>query len=128
MTRVVFHGGQLFDGTGAPLADADVLVEDGRILEVGSGLDGDEGIDCGGKTLLPGLFDTHIHLASRHEDFDEVRVLHEPFSMPFFRAAENMRRTLACGITTIRDAAGRMPGCAWPSRRERSSDHACRSA
>jgi imidazolonepropionase-like amidohydrolase len=106
MTRVVFHGGQLFDGTGAPLADGDVLVEDGRILDVGSGLDGDEGIDCAGKTLLPGLFDTHVHLASRYEDFDEVRVLHEPFSMPFFRAAENMRRTLACGITTVRDAAG----------------------
>jgi imidazolonepropionase-like amidohydrolase len=106
MTRVVFHGGQLFDGTGAPLADGDVLIEGDRILEVGSGLDGDEGIDCSGKTLLPGLFDTHVHLVSRYEDFDEVRVLHEPFSAPFFRAAENMRRTLACGITTVRDAAG----------------------
>ena len=34
MTRVVFHGGQLFDGTGAPLTDGDILAEDGRIEQV----------------------------------------------------------------------------------------------
>jgi imidazolonepropionase-like amidohydrolase len=106
MTRVVFHGGRIFDGTGAAVADGDVLVEDGRIVAVGSGLDGDEGVDCAGRTLLPGLFDTHVHLLSRYEDFDEVRVLHEPFSLPFYRVAENCRRTLACGITTVRDAGG----------------------
>jgi imidazolonepropionase-like amidohydrolase len=106
VTRVVFHGGQVFDGTGAALADADVVVEDGRIVDVGAGLDGDDGIDCRGKTLLPGLFDVHVHLAFRYEDFDEVRVMNEPFSASFYRVAENMRRTLACGITTVRDAAG----------------------
>jgi imidazolonepropionase-like amidohydrolase len=106
VSRIVFHGGRVFDGTGAPLADADVVIEDGRIAEVGSGLDGDDGIDCSGKALLPGLFDTHVHMVSRYEDFDEVRVMHEPFSTPFYRVTENMRRTLACGITTVRDAAG----------------------
>ena len=106
MTRLVFQGGQLFDGTDAAIADGDVLIEDGRIVEVGTDLDGDEKIDCAGKTLLPGLFDTHVHLVSRYEDFEEIRVLHEPFSAPFYRVAENMRRTLACGITTVRDAAG----------------------
>ncbi|HUF59589.1 MAG TPA: amidohydrolase family protein [Actinomycetota bacterium] len=106
MTSVVFHAGRLFDGTGAALAEGDVRIEDGRIVEVGTDLDGDDGIDCTGKTLLPGLFDTHVHVVSRYEDFEEIRVLHEPFSAPFFRVAENMRRTLACGITTVRDAAG----------------------
>ncbi len=106
MTRLIFQGGQLFDGTGSAIADGEVLIEDGRIVEVGNALDGDERIDCAGKTLLPGLFDTHVHLVSRYEDFDEVRVLHEPFSAPFYRVAENLRRTLACGITTVRDAAG----------------------
>jgi imidazolonepropionase-like amidohydrolase len=106
VSRTVFHGGKVFDGTGSPLADADVAIEDGRIVEVGPGLDGDDGIDCEGKALLPGLFDTHVHLISRYEDFDEVRVWHEPFTVPFYRVAENMRRTLACGITTVRDAGG----------------------
>jgi imidazolonepropionase-like amidohydrolase len=106
VTRIVFHGGRVFDGTGAAIADGDVAVEDGRIVEVATDLDGDEGIDCSGRTLLPGLFDTHVHLVSRYEDFDEITVLHEPFSAPFYRVPENMRRTLACGITTVRDAGG----------------------
>jgi imidazolonepropionase-like amidohydrolase len=106
MARTVFHGGRVFDGTGAPLGDADVAIEDGLIVEVGSGLDGDDGVDCGGKALLPGLFDVHVHLATRYEDFDEARVMNEPFTLPFYRMPENLSRTLALGITTVRDAGG----------------------
>ena len=106
MTRTVFAGGRVFDGTGSPLAEADVVVEAGRVVEVGPGLDGDEAVDCAGRAVLPGLFDCHVHLSSRHEDLDELRVLYEPFSLPFFRMAENLRTTLALGITTVRDAAG----------------------
>ncbi|HZP90326.1 MAG TPA: amidohydrolase family protein [Actinomycetota bacterium] len=106
MTRTVFRGGRVFDGTGAPPAEADVVVEDGRILEVGVGLDGDEQIDARGRTLLPGLFDCHVHVAMRYEDFDELAVLHRPFSYQFFTIPENLRRTLALGITTVRDASG----------------------
>ena len=71
MSTTVFHGGVVFDGTGAAPADADVVIDDGRIVEVGPGLDGDEGIDCAGKAVLPGMFDCHVHIASRYEDFDE---------------------------------------------------------
>ena len=106
MTRTVFTGGRVFDGTGAALAEADVAIDDGRILEVGSGLDGDEGIDLSGKALLPGLFDCHIHVATRYEDFDEQVRANEPFSLPFFHMAESLRRTIALGITTVRDASG----------------------
>ena len=52
------------------------------------------------------VFDCHVHLAFRHEDLDEVRVMNEPFSVRFFRMAENMKTTLALGITTVRDASG----------------------
>jgi imidazolonepropionase-like amidohydrolase len=106
VTRTVLTGGRVFDGTGAPPAEADLALEDGRILEVGTGLDGDEGIDCAGKTLLPGLFDCHVHLAMRYEDFDEAAKMNEPFSLPFYRVGETLRRTLALGITTVRDATG----------------------
>ena len=106
MGRTVFHGGVVFDGTGSPPAAADVVIDDGRIVEVGSGLDGDDGVDCSGKALLPGLFDCHVHLAFRYEDFDEYARMQEPFSVAFFRMAQTLRTTIALGITTVRDASG----------------------
>ena len=45
VSRVVFRGGRVFDGTGSPPSLGDVAVEAGRIVEVGPGLDGDEAID-----------------------------------------------------------------------------------
>jgi imidazolonepropionase-like amidohydrolase len=105
MSRIVFRGGRVFDGTGSPLAEADVVVEAGRILDVGTDLDGDEAVECGGKAVLPGLFDCHIHLAFRHEDLDELAVLHRPFSYGFFAIPHNLRVTLALGITSVRDAS-----------------------
>ena len=105
-SRVVLSGGRVFDGTGAAPAAADVVIEDGRFIDVGPGLDGDESIDVTGRTLLPGLFDTHIHVAARYEDYDEARVMNEPFSLPFFRMGATLRTILALGITTVRDAAG----------------------
>jgi len=104
MTRLLFHSGSLFDGTGAPAGEADVVVADGRIVEVGSGLDGDEAVDCTGRTILPGLFDCHVHVTSSGPDL-LVR-LNKPFSYPYFEAVVNLRRTLAAGITTVRDAGG----------------------
>jgi imidazolonepropionase-like amidohydrolase len=105
LARTVFRGGRVFDGTGADLAEADVVIEDGRIVEVGPGLDGDEGIDCAGKALLPGLFDCHVHLMGRYED-DELTVEHRPFSYQFYLAPANLLMTLKQGITSVRDAGG----------------------
>jgi imidazolonepropionase-like amidohydrolase len=106
VVRTVFHGGVVFDGTGAPPAPGDVVIDDGRIVEVGSDLDADDGVDCTGKALLPGLFDCHVHLAFRYEDFDEYARMQEPFSLAFFRMAQTLRTTIALGITTVRDASG----------------------
>ena len=88
--RTIFTGGVVFDGTGAPPSPADLVIEDGRIAQVGPGLDGDEGVDVSGCALLPGLFDCHIHLALRYEDLDEVAAAHRPFSYPFFRIPETL--------------------------------------
>jgi len=103
--RTVFHGGRVFDGTGADLATGDVAIQDGRIVEVGAGLDGDEVVDCVGKAALPGLFDTHVHVTSRYED-DELTIQHRPFSYGFYLVPAILRQTLALGITTVRDAGG----------------------
>src|SRR3954469_1664432 len=104
MTRRVFSGGQVLDGTGSPAAAADVAVQDGRVVAVGVGLDGDEAVDCAGATVLPGLFDCHVHVMMSGVDL--LRLLQTPFSYPFYEAVHNLRRTLAQGITSVRDAGG----------------------
>ncbi len=104
MARLVLGGGRIFDGTGAGPADGELAIEDGRIVEVGSGLDGDERTDLSGATLLPGLFDCHTHLVV--SDVDMWRALQTPFSYHFFQAAKNAEATLRTGITTVRDAGG----------------------
>ena len=102
--RTVFTGGLVFDGTGADPAPADVVVSDGRVVDVGTGLDGDTQVDCTGRTLLPGLFDCHVHLTLN--GIGLLGALQKPFSYQFYEAAVNLRRTLEAGITTVRDAAG----------------------
>ncbi|HKD94140.1 MAG TPA: amidohydrolase family protein, partial [Gaiellaceae bacterium] len=102
--RTVFAGGRVFDGTGAAISDADVAVVDGRIDEVGVGLDGDEQVDVSGSTLLPGLFDTHVHVMFGHVDI--WRYLQTPFSYRFYDAIKNLDATIRIGITTVRDAGG----------------------
>ena len=104
MTRTVLHGGRVFDGTGSPIADADVLISAGEIVDVGIGLDADEQVDVSGLTLLPGLFDCHVHVM--FSGVDLVQRLQRPFSYQFFQAARNLAATLDCGITSVRDAGG----------------------
>ena len=40
----------------------DILVENGKILEIGPGLGGDEVFDCNSLYVIPGLIDPHAHL------------------------------------------------------------------
>ena len=102
--RTLLHGGQVFDGTGADPQSADVVIEGGRIVEVGAGLDGDSAVDVTGKTILPGFFDCHVHLTFSGVDLmDRVT---RPFSYQFYEAARNLRATLETGVTTVRDAGG----------------------
>jgi imidazolonepropionase-like amidohydrolase len=102
--RIVFGGGLVFDGRGTDPAQADVAIQGDRIVDVGAALDGDERIDVSGRTLLPGLFDCHVHLTFSH--IDQWKIVQRPFSYQFFEAARNMAATLAVGITSVRDAGG----------------------
>lgn len=103
--RTLLQGGKVFDGSGADPAPADVVVEDGRIVGVGPGLDGDEAIDCTGRTVLPGFIDSHVHFMM-DGDLDRSAAQAVPFSLNFYLAAERMGRTLRAGVTTVREAGG----------------------
>ena len=67
MTRTIVQNGHVItmDPEIGDLAEADVLIEDGEIVEVGHGLDapGAAVIDAEGQIVLPGFVDSHIHLA-----------------------------------------------------------------
>jgi imidazolonepropionase-like amidohydrolase len=104
MTRTLLSGGQVFDSKTGRVETADLVLEDGRIVAVETGLDGDESIDVSGRTLLPGLFDCHTHVVLG--DIDIWKLLQEPFSLRFYVAEKNLAATLGIGITTIRDAGG----------------------
>ena len=105
MPRLVLRGGTVFDGTGAPPAVADVVIEAGRILDVGPGLDGDTSFDCTACTLYPGFIDSHVHFMS-DGDLDPMLSLSIPHSLNFYLAIDRLARTLATGITTVREAGG----------------------
>jgi len=102
--RVVLAGGRLFDGRGGDAQPADMAFADGRIVDIGGGLDGDDVLDVAGRTLLPGLFDCHTHVMLSH--IDQWRLVQQPFSYQFYDAARNLAATLRTGITTARDAGG----------------------
>ena len=58
-------GATVLTGTGSRLDNADVLMRDGRIVAVGTGLEAPEGttrVDASGKWVTPGIIDIHSHL------------------------------------------------------------------
>ncbi len=111
--RTAIRATALFDGTGvAPVADPVVLVEDGRITDVQSGpraaVPADaELIELPGATLLPGLIDTHVHLA-----FDASPATVDALAARDDEAALDAMATaaaaqLSSGVTTVRDLGDR---------------------
>ena len=111
MAFTLIRNTTLIDGTGqAPVPDAALIIEDNLIRSVGPAstikLPAAEivEIDAQGGFILPGFFDTHVHLL--FEGFNMVRDMQAPFSLRFYKSIDYMRRTLEAGVTSVRDAGG----------------------
>lgn len=64
---VLIRGATLLTGTGEQLENTDLLLDEGRIAALGSGLQAPEGallVDGRGKWVTPGLIDVHSHLGN----------------------------------------------------------------
>lgn len=62
MHDLVIRGGTVIDGTGGPMQAADVAIEGGRVVAVGSGVGpGHREIDAAEQLVLPGWVDIHTH-------------------------------------------------------------------
>jgi len=105
----VLRAPRLLDGTGAgPVADAALLVSDGRIAYAGPAAGLPEGAsrlparEFPGATLLPGLVDAHVHLvASAGPDLAADVPGNE--AERTLAAVVNARRQLDQGVTLVRD-------------------------
>ncbi len=91
--------------SGSFTGPVDVSVVGGRVAGVGRGLRparDQRRLDGHGLWLLPGIFDCHLHagLAS----FDQLELMRTPISRRVLATAHTLRRTLAAGVTFVRDA------------------------
>jgi imidazolonepropionase-like amidohydrolase len=107
-TRTAIRTARLFDGV-TTVIDPLVLVEDGRITEVRTGPPPPDAelIELPGTTLLPGLIDTHVHLAFDGSP-DPVEALAARDDDAVLEAmAGAASAQLRAGVTTVRDLGDR---------------------
>ena len=92
---------------GELVSDAVVIVEGDRITAAGSRLDipaGARVIELGDATLVPGLIDAHTHITYHFDETGHFGLRGDASADVTLRyAAENARRTLEAGFTTIRN-------------------------
>jgi imidazolonepropionase-like amidohydrolase len=108
MTPLLFKNARIFDGTNPECAEGMYLrVADGLIQEVSARpITAKDArlIDVGGRTLMPGLIDAHLHAYCSDVSMQKVESIGEPY-----RAAHAIRmlgHALDCGFTTVRDIGG----------------------
>src|SRR5277367_2634725 len=103
---IVLHAARLLDiETGKIIAPGEVLVQDERIVEVGSSVkhpQGAEVIDLGDTTLLPGLIDVHVHLFL-HPGAEDLQTVEESVPQRTIIALLAARDDLMAGFTAERD-------------------------
>ncbi|WP_157208795.1 metal-dependent hydrolase family protein [Mariniflexile maritimum] len=107
-TVVLFTNATVFDGVNEKLMTAtDVLVEGNLIKKIGKGIKAPQNaevIDVAGKTLIPGLTDSHVHIM--WNDNIEYLIYSSKDGYLGAMAAKNAENMLMRGFTTVRDLGG----------------------
>ncbi|MEU2907933.1 amidohydrolase family protein [Streptomyces globisporus] len=108
MSELIIHDAVLLDlEAGKKVPESSVRVQGDRIVEVARGhrIDGDgPALDAGGRTLMPGLIDAHVHAAV--STLDMPVMARRPSSHIGIEAAALLGAMLRRGFTTVRDAGG----------------------
>ena len=108
MQRQLIRNARPFDsarGTVGPVSQ--ILIEGGRIATVTAEpvqVDDAHVIDAGGRVVLPGLIDAHVHVVAASHDLTANGL--QPPSLITAQASAILRGMLHRGFTTVRDAAG----------------------
>jgi len=108
MTMVVLENARLFDGTSDTLREGISVAVEGRLIKEVSDRsiksDNARRIDLGGRTLMPGLIDLHIHAYICGINSRETEMAGRAYQAAF--AAKMLGHALDCGFTTLRDIGG----------------------
>jgi imidazolonepropionase-like amidohydrolase len=108
MSQTVFRNLQLLDPEHDEARGGyELLVEGDTIKEVSSRpirADNAQVIDCGGRTLMPGLIDSHVHVCLSEVYIRQLENI--PLTLMTARAIDLMRGMLDRGFTTVRDTGG----------------------
>jgi imidazolonepropionase-like amidohydrolase len=103
---IVLHAAHLLDvKNGRMISPAELLIQGERIVEAGTSVQhpaGADVIDLGGRTLLPGLIDAHIHLFL-HPGAEDLQTVQESVPQRTITATLAARDDLMAGFTAERD-------------------------
>jgi imidazolonepropionase-like amidohydrolase len=113
---IAIKGGSLIDGSGKPpIKNAVVVIEGSMITRAGKEEEikipgAAEVIEANGKTIMPGMIDAHVHLASvvGVDPDAATAILRTPPALLVLHAAKHAREMLEAGFTTVRDVGGEM--------------------
>jgi len=107
--RTLFTNINIFDGVNDNLMPGNVLIENNLIVEVSATINAPRGttvIDGGGRTLMPGLINSHTHLNMYGLTTSYTGLQSAQWSQIGAQAAANAQDQLLDGFTTIRDTCG----------------------
>jgi imidazolonepropionase-like amidohydrolase len=104
------HAGKLIDVPGQQVKGAStIIVDNGRVIAVRDGFvvpteSGAAVVDLKGKTVLPGLIDSHVHLVSdRGGEQALLADIRDDDPHHAYEAQLNGMKTLGAGFTTLRN-------------------------
>ena len=111
MKNQAIIGSTIINGTGsAPLCNGTILIQDGKIGEVGKAdqinLGPDvERIDATGKFTMPGIIDSHVHVTPNQDVPNDIRIN----LRVGFNSISLLRQSLGAGVTTVVSIGGGPP-------------------
>lgn len=108
---IYIHAGRLLadPASGQVLSQQTVLVRGGRIVSITAGYTdpgSSQAIDLKGAFVLPGLIDSHVHLASEQNADSRLNAFIKTESDAAIDAAGFALKTLKAGFTTVADLGG----------------------